>query len=135
LTQHQLAELSGVRQPNLAAYENGRRVPSPSMLQRLLISARPRPSIVLDAHREQVRQLARHHRAANIRVFGSAARGDDRPDSDLDFLVTFDEQASLLDQAALRDDLEDLLGIPVEVVSDRALRDRDTQVIGEAVEV
>jgi predicted nucleotidyltransferase len=135
LTQHQLADLSGVRQPNVAAYENGQRVPSPRMLERLLSAARPRPSKVLDAHRGQVRQLARRHRAGNIRVFGSVARGNDSPDSDLDFLVTFDEHASLLDQVALNDDLEELLGVPVHVVSDRALRDRDAHVVREAVAV
>ncbi len=135
MTQHQLAKLSGVRQPNIAAYENGQRVPSPTMVERLLSAARPRPSKVLDQHREQVRRLAHRHRAGNVRVFGSVARGDDGPDSDLDFLVTFDERASLLDQAALTDDLEELLGVPVHVVSDRALRDRDAQVAREAVAV
>jgi predicted nucleotidyltransferase len=135
LTQHQLAELTGVRQPNIAAYENGQRVPSQGMLERLLSAARPRPSQVLELHREQVRQLARRHRADSIRVFGSVARGNDGPDSDLDFLVTFDEHASLLDQAELNADLEDLLGIPVHVVSDRSLRDRDAQIVREAVAV
>jgi len=135
LTQHQLADLSGVRQPNIAAYENGQRVPSPEMLVRLLRAARTRPSKILDAHREQVRQLAHQHHVDRIRVFGSVARGDDNPDSDLDFLVTFAEHASLLDQAALHDDLEDLLGVPVHVVSDRALRDRDVQVRQQAVAV
>jgi predicted nucleotidyltransferase/DNA-binding XRE family transcriptional regulator len=135
LTQHQLAELSGVRQPNVAAYENGQRVPSPRMLERLLVAARPRPSKVLEVHREQIRQIAGQHRAGNVRVFGSVARGNDGPDSDLDFLVTFDEEASLLDQAALNEDLEEVLGVPVHVVSDRALRDRDAQIAREAVAV
>jgi uncharacterized protein len=135
LTQQQLAERSGVRQPNVAAYENGQRVPSPRMLERLLQAARVRPSKVLDAHRNQVRQLARQHRAEKIKVFGSVARGDDGPDSDVDFLVAFDEHASLLDQAALTEELTELLGVPVHVVSDRALRDRDTKVVREAVDV
>jgi uncharacterized protein len=135
LTQQQLAERSGVRQPNVAAYENGQRVPSPSMLERLLQAARVRPSKVLDEYRNQVRELARQHRAEKIRVFGSVARGDDGPDSDVDFLVAFDEDASLLDQAALTEELADLLGVPVHVVSDRALRDRDSMVLREVVDI
>ena len=53
-----------------------------------------------------------------MRVFGSIARGDDRPDSDIDLLVTFDEGASLFDLAGLGQDLESLLGRPVDIVSE-----------------
>jgi predicted nucleotidyltransferase/uncharacterized protein with HEPN domain len=132
MTQQELAERSGVRQPNIAAYENGRRQPSPAMLARLLDAARPRPSVLLDRFREQVLEIAaRNH--AGVRVFGSIARGEDGPESDVDLLVTFGPEASLLDQAGLVAELEDLLGAHVDVVSDRALKDRDAAIRAEAV--
>ncbi|HEX7211307.1 MAG TPA: helix-turn-helix domain-containing protein [Propionibacteriaceae bacterium] len=135
LTQQQLAELSGVRQPNIAAYERGLRNPSPLMLQRLLDAARPRPSVILNANRAKIREIAARHHAHNVRVFGSVARNTDRPNSDLDLLVAFDDAATLVDQAALVDELQDLLGVPIDVVSDRALRDRDVAIRAEAVPV
>jgi len=130
-----LADRSGVRQPNIAAYERGQRLPSASMLERLLQAARPRPSTVLEAHRADIRRLAAEHRAGNVRVFGSVARGDDGPESDLDLLVTFDQHASLLDQTGLIDALEELLGVAVDVVSDAGLRERDDPLRAEAVPI
>ncbi len=103
------------------------------MLSRLLQAARPRPSAVVDQHRQQVAAAAARHHATNLRVFGSIARGDDVPGSDLDLLVTFDSSASLLDQVGLIHDLESLLGVSVDVLSDRALRDRDDAIRGEAI--
>ncbi len=126
LTQKQLADLSGVAQPNIAAYENGTRRPSAKMLARLAAAAKPRPSVALAAHRTEVKELALRHRALDVRVFGSTARGDDRPGSDLDLLVTFGPDASLFDQVGLAQDIEDLLGIRVDVVSEGGLgRDHD----------
>jgi uncharacterized protein len=135
MTQRQLAEASGVRQPNIAAYERGQRVPSAQMTDRLLAAARTRPSVALAAHRDDVRRVAGRHHAREVRVFGSVARGTDGPHSDLDLLVTFDAHASLLDQAALVRELEDLLGLPVDVVSAAALRERDEHIRAEAVPV
>jgi predicted nucleotidyltransferase/DNA-binding XRE family transcriptional regulator len=135
LTQQQLATRSGVRQPNIAAYENGGRQPSEAMLVRLLDATRPRPSELLERHREDVIRIAAHNHATNLRVFGSVARGDDRPGSDVDLLVTFEPDASLLDQAGLIADLEELLGTRVDVVSDRGLTDRDQAIRDEAVAV
>jgi predicted nucleotidyltransferase len=133
LTQDELARGSGVRQPNIAAYENGKRVPSAQMLARLLAAASPRPSRVLAERREEVLLAARRNHASNVRVFGSVARGDDRADSDIDLLVTFDESASLFDQAGLIGDLEAILGRHVDVVSERGLRSRDNAIRVEAV--
>ena len=134
LTQQQLAELSGVRQANIA-YERDLRHPSRLMLQRLLDASRPRPSVILNANRAKIREIAARHQAHNVRVFGSVARYTDRPNSDLDLLVAFDDAATLVDQAALVDELQDLLGVPIDVVSDRALRDRDVAIRAEAVPV
>lgn len=135
MTQAMLAARAGIRQPNIAAYENGRRRPSAAMLARLLDAARPRPSELLARHRVDVLDIAARNRATNVRVFGSVARGDDSFGSDVDFLVSFEPGASLLDQAGLIDDLEQLLGTQVDVVSDRALTERDAVILDEAVAV
>lgn len=74
-----------------------------------------RPSIALQAHREQILQLARAHGASNVRVFGSAARGTDREGSDLDLLVDVDERATLFTLTGLEQALRELLGITVDV--------------------
>ena len=76
-----------------------------------------KPSAVLNRQREVIRQLARSHRAANPRVFGSVASGNDREDSDLDLLVDALPGATLFDLGELQADLEELLGIRVDVVT------------------
>lgn len=133
LTQHELAARSGVRQPNVAAYENGRRVPSPAMLTRLLDAARPRPSVMVRRHREEILRIAAANRARDVRVFGSIARGEDTPDSDIDLLVTFESGASVFDQAGLIEELQQLLERKVDVVSDRALGPRDREIREQAI--
>ena len=71
--------------------------------------------------RTAVLRVAAQHGARNIRVFGSVARGEAGPDSDLDLLVDFESGRSLLDQVALTQDLERLLGRPVDVVTEDGL--------------
>jgi uncharacterized protein len=89
---------------------------------------------VLDRHRQEILALAEQRGATNVRVFGSAARGTARSDSDVDLLVTFETGRSLLDLIGFKHDVEDLIHRPVDVVTDRALspylRDR---VLAEAV--
>jgi predicted nucleotidyltransferase len=84
--------------------------------------------------RDEILRIAALHGAANLRVFGSAARGEDLAGSDLDLLVTFDDDRSLLDHVALKQDLEDLLGTPVDVVTDGTLHEmlRDS-ILAQAV--
>lgn len=135
MTQNQLALCSGVRQPNIAAYETGARSPSASMVDRLLDAARVRPSILLKTHRDAVLRIAETHRAGSVRVFGSVARGEDRPDSDIDLLVRFDKGANLIDLADLTDELEDLLGRHVDVVSEGGLKPRHWRILRDAVTV
>lgn len=132
LSQADLSRASGVAQPNIAAYESGRRSLSPSMEKRLVESIKARPSIVLSRHRKAILDLARKYHASNVRVFGSVARGEDRVDSDIDLLVRFDDKASLYDQSNLILDLRDLVGIKVDVVSDGGLTPRHTRILAEA---
>jgi len=66
--------------------------------------------------REQVLTAAKRHGASNVRVFGSVARGAPNDASDIDLLVDFAPQQSLLDQVALKQELEELLGCKVDVV-------------------
>lgn len=121
LSQQELARRSGVAQPNIAAYESGQRTPSPAMLERLASAAKPRPSVVLAQHRDRVLALAREHKAGDVRVFGSVARGEDVSGSDIDLLVRFEPDADLFDMAALVVQLEDLTALHVDVVSERGL--------------
>lgn len=69
----------------------------------------------------EIMQIAKSHGAITVKVFGSRARGDARPNSDLDLLITVRPGTSLLDVIAIQQDLEDLLGIPVEVLTERGL--------------
>jgi uncharacterized protein len=96
-----------------------------------------RPSIDdLARVRGQILAVAARHGAGNVRVFGSVARGDADAASDIDFLVDFEPGRSLLDLAALLVDLEDLLGHPVDVVTEPGLKARIRQrVLAEAVPV
>ncbi|MFO0804254.1 MAG: nucleotidyltransferase family protein [Gemmataceae bacterium] len=72
--------------------------------------------------RPDIERLARQYGAQNIRIFGSVARGDAGPQSDVDVLVNFERGRSLLDQAGLQLDLVDLLGCKVDVVSEGAVK-------------
>ena len=90
---------------------------------------------VLKARRGEILVAARRRRASRVRVFGSVARGDAGPDSDVDFLVDFDEDASLLDQVGLIQDLHELLGVGVDVVSSGGLGSRHEQIRSEAVDL
>jgi len=76
----------------------------------------------LEARRTQLLSVAGAHGARNVRVFGSVARGDAGPDSDLDLLVDLEPGRSLLDHAALMLDLEALFGCKVDVAVERGLR-------------
>ncbi len=77
----------------------------------------------MELYKEEIIRIVAKRHARNIRLFGSQARGEAGPDSDVDLLVSFDETASLLDQVALMYDLEDLLKRKTDVVSDRCLTD------------
>lgn len=76
---------------------------------------------LLREKREEILRIAAHRGAYNVRVFGSAARGEAGPDSDVDFLVDLEPGRSLFDLGGLLMDLQDLLGRDVDVVTEPAL--------------
>ena len=82
----------------------------------------------------EILRLARMHGCRNVRVFGSVATGENKPGSDVDFLVDLDQGHGLLDLGGLLSDLHDLLGIDVDLMESGSihpyLRDR---VLAEAV--
>lgn len=78
-------------------------------------------STLLERHRLDILRIARSHGARRIRVFGSFARGEERADSDLDVLVDLEPGRDLLDIVAIKQDLESLLGLGVDVVTERAV--------------
>jgi uncharacterized protein len=70
----------------------------------------------LREHRPELLAAAARRGASNLRIFGSVARGDDNHDSDVDFLVDFEASRSLVDMAGLILDLQEILGVPVDVI-------------------
>lgn len=76
---------------------------------------------LLESKREDILNIAARHGARSVRVFGSAARGDSGPSSDVDFLVELEDGRSLFDLVGLKQDLEKTLGRPVDVVEPEGL--------------
>ena len=95
-----------------------------------------RPSEALSLHRIRIREIALSHRVSDVRVFGSAIRGDDAVGSDLDLLVEPTAQTTLMDIGAIRCELKSLLGMNVDVLTPNSLpaKFRD-QVLRDAVPV
>ena len=121
LTQEQVCARTGIARPNLSAYENGRRLPSRETVTRIRHACRVRPSAALAEHRAEVLSIVRAHHGLTAEVFGSVARGDDRWDSDLDLLVTLDDDAGYFDLVRMQSELEETLNVSVDVVSKHAV--------------
>lgn len=133
LSQAELARRAGVTQSVISAYESGQRQPALPTLARLIEAAglelrvsvdegRPEPlsgpvgQIVRQRRRELI-AAAQAHGASRVRVFGSVARGEDRPGSDVDLLVDLPPGLGLLGFGRLLDDLERVLdGARVDLV-------------------
>jgi predicted nucleotidyltransferase len=95
-----------------------------------------RPSEALAKHRTRIRQIAMLHRVRDVRVFGSAARGDDTESSDLDILVEPTAETTLLDIGAIQQELQQLLGLDVDVLTPGALPDLHRErILSEALPV
>jgi len=91
---------------------------------------------VIKANSREIKQIAARHGASNIRLFGSVARGEANPNSDVDFLIDVTTETSPWFPVGLIQDLEKLLGRRVEIVTERALnKDLRDRVLREAVSV
>lgn len=134
LTQQQLGERAGVTQSVVSAYERGWREPSLTMVRKLVEAAGARLVMGVDTPRGTLLDQVRAKRdvlapalralgARDIRLFGSAARGDEGPTSDVDLLVTLDAPVGLFALGRMRSVAKAILGRPVDVVPDDGLKD------------
>ncbi len=92
-----------------------------------------RRSEILERHREAIIATARRYKASSIALAGSVARGTDHEDSDCDFVCTFAPGTTLVDVAALKRELKELLGCEVDVSSERALEPPYTSMLRDAI--
>ncbi len=76
---------------------------------------------LLSAHREQIARLCRRYDVRSLKVFGSVARREAEPGSDVDLLVSFSRPVGLLHLVRLERELSDVLGVPVDLVTEKAL--------------
>lgn len=128
MCQSDLARAARVPQPN--------RSPNSEVVERIEHALAGRMLCRVEQHRDGILALVAEHHAESPRIFGSVARGDDEPGSDLDLLVEFTDEATLLDEVGLRLALSDLLRVEVDIVAGDALHgDFGERVLREAVAV
>lgn len=94
-----------------------------------------RPSIALQNHHNELREIALRHRVKNVRVFGSVLHGSDTEDSDLDLLVEPTKETTLFDIGAIRYELKELLGVSVDVLTPGALPDSFRNLVMQEAEL
>jgi predicted nucleotidyltransferase len=93
-----------------------------------------KPSEALELHRAEIQTIVKQYHASNARVFGSVLHGEDTEKSDLDLLVDPTSATSLMDIARIQHKLQSLLGVPVDVLTPKALPERYRQkILSEAV--
>ena len=78
-------------------------------------------SNTIKSKREEILNIAQKFGAKNVRIFGSMARGEENPESDLDIIVEMEKGSSLLDIIAIKQYIEELLGRKVEVVTEASI--------------
>ena len=135
LSQAELAARAGVTQSVISAYESGHRQPALPTLAALIeaagydlvIDIRPQPRRLsrlsgpvgqrVRRRRRDLIAAAAAHGVTNLRVFGSVARGEDHPDSDVDLLADFPPGLSLFGLGRLEADLEAILGTRIDLIS------------------
>lgn len=140
LTQRALADRAGLTQSVISAYESGRRQPSLPTLARLVeasghdlqLTLSPRLPLQgplagtlgrrVQQHRDQITDVAARHGVTNLRIFGSVARGDEDPDSDIDVLADLPPDTGLFTLMRLEAELSLLLDARVEVIPADSLR-------------
>ena len=79
---------------------------------------------IIKSNREAILKIAAKHGAKNVRIFGSVARGEDDEKSDIDFMVEMGPERSLYDHAALLLELQELMKIKVDVVTEKGINAR-----------
>ncbi|MEZ5690956.1 MAG: nucleotidyltransferase family protein [Rickettsiales bacterium] len=85
-------------------------------------------------YKDKIFAIAAKYHAENIRIFGSVVRGSAKEDSDIDILVSFLPKASLLDEAGLERELNEVIGQHVDVIGDDVIREEFKQyILNEAV--
>lgn len=140
LSQTELGRRAGVAQSVISMYEAGKRQPALETLAALIDAAGYDMDVELLSPdqrlrglsgpvgrrvrrvRQQLLQAAIAVGATNVRVFGSVARGEDRPDSDVDLLVDIPQGTSLLDLIGLQQEMEDMLHVHVDLVPEAWLK-------------
>ena len=91
---------------------------------------------ILEILRQQIPMLAERYTVEKLEVFGSYVRSEQKKDSDLDILVTFKEDPSLLTYIAIENHLSDVLGIKVDLVMKDSLKPKiGQQILREAIPV
>lgn len=149
MTQGQLAAAAGTSQSTLAAYESSAKSPSVRTLDRIIrsagqtleVSLRPAPAATgaeltrIRQRAQRIQEAARKRRIRNVRVFGSVARGEETPESDLDLLVDFDAaRYGLIPLTGFARDVERIVRRPVDATTVELLRDDIRQrALAEAV--
>jgi predicted nucleotidyltransferase len=89
---------------------------------------------LVEAHRDEIRAIVARHHGRSVAIFGSVARGDERPGSDIDFLVELASGTRPFEILAVGADLEEALGVKVDVGTPNSLRQRlHSEVLAEAV--
>jgi hypothetical protein len=140
LSQAELASRAKTSQPAIARYESRAATPSIATLERILAACgdaividvsrrsprrqRGRALALVHQARERLLDAAERHGVRDLRLFGSAARGDDTPDSDIDFLVDLEPGRTLLDLIGFQQEAEDILGVSVDAAAPRLLKQR-----------
>ena len=133
LTQRDLAQRSGLPQPNISAYERGRRQPSPETYAALERALRIPTMRRVRAHRDAVLEEAARRNLSDVRVFGSVAREEAGEGSDVDILVRPGPNASIFDLAGFMEIARGILGVPVDVVSDQGVGPAMDRIREEAI--
>jgi hypothetical protein len=147
LTQVELASIAGVSQSVISAYESSRREPGFDMLGKLVracgfdieIVLRPATRVsslraTVDRNALRLRRALSKLGASNIRLFGSVARGEDGPESDIDLLVDISPNVGLFALGSMRGEAERILGSKVDIVPANSLKpDVAERVFAEAV--
>ena len=131
MTQAEVSRRCDIARSNLNAIEAGRRNVSPA-LQNQILDAIGRPSVALREKRTEVLRLIAKRGCTNPRVFGSVARGEDGPNSDIDILVHPDYQ-NVIDFIRLPRELSELLDVKVDIVSDCATGRSMANILATAV--